>query len=252
MSVEPVVVEHPGGAVAAQQQPVAGRELDVEQVGVGLVHPVDRAQDQVAVRVGPGLLLGDPALVDQALHERVVLGELRQRAVAQEVAAAVADVREADPVAVEERRRDRRAGAVELGLLLDELGDPVVRPVDGAGEGLEQVRGRRAVEPAERLHGGAAGHVAAGRAAHAVGDDQQVLARVAGVLVVLADPADVGQRGVAQREPVATGLGDGIVGTVVLLHRGQPYFLSSRVVFPIRTVLPSCRVVGWVSRWEPM
>ena len=31
-----------------------------------------------------------------------------------------------------------------------------------------------------------------------------------------------------------------------------PYFLSSRVVLQIRTLLPSWRVVGWVSRWEPM
>ena len=76
MSATRSSVEHAGGAVAAEQDPVAGGEIDVEQVGVGLVHAVDRAQDQVAVRVGPGLVLGDPALVDEGLDERVVLGQL--------------------------------------------------------------------------------------------------------------------------------------------------------------------------------
>mgnify|MGYP006144677297 CR=1 FL=1 len=75
---EPVVVEDAGAAVAAQQQPVALDELDGEEVGVGLVDPVDGAEDEVAVRVRPRLLLGDPALVDEALDERVVLGELLQ------------------------------------------------------------------------------------------------------------------------------------------------------------------------------
>ena len=67
-----LVVEGGVDAVGAEQHPVAEREVDVELVGLGLVDAVDRAQDQAAVRVDPGLLLGDPALVDQALHERVV------------------------------------------------------------------------------------------------------------------------------------------------------------------------------------
>ena len=53
---QPAVVEHPAGAVAAEQQPVAALELEVEQVGVDVVHAVDRLEDQVAVRVGARLL----------------------------------------------------------------------------------------------------------------------------------------------------------------------------------------------------
>ena len=86
------------GAVGAEQDPVAGDDVDEEQVGLGLVLAVDGPQDQVAVRVDPRLLLGDPALVDQALHEGVVLGELADLAVAQQVAAAVADVADAERV----------------------------------------------------------------------------------------------------------------------------------------------------------
>jgi hypothetical protein len=69
---EPVVVEDAAGAVAAEQEPVAGAQLLGEQVGLDLVDAVERLEDQVAVRVDPRLLLGDPALVDQALDERVV------------------------------------------------------------------------------------------------------------------------------------------------------------------------------------
>ena len=133
--------------------------------------------------------------------------------------------------------------------------------VDGAGERLEQVAVGGAVEPAQRLHRGAAGDVAAGRAADAVGDHEQVRAGVPGVLVVLADPADVGERGVAQRQRGGVRrrrVGGAVRGDalVVVLHvghgEGRPYFLSSIVVFPIRTLLPSVSVVGWVSRCEPM
>ena len=197
---QPVVVEHPGRAVAAEQDPVAGRELDHEEVGVGLVHPVDRAQDQVAVRVDPGLVLGDPSLVDQALHERVVLGELADHAVAEQVAATVTDVPDAQLGAVEERRGDRRTRALELRVLVDQLGDPVVRPVDRSREGLEHVVGRRYVESAQNLYGGAAGDIAASRATDPVRDDQESFAREAGVLVVLSHSAHVGERGVPEAQ----------------------------------------------------
>ena len=86
------------------------------------------------MRVDPGLLLGDPALVDQGLDEGVVVGELADLAVAEEVGAAVADVADAEPLAVEERDGGGGAGAVEARVLVDELGDPVVGAVQGAGD----------------------------------------------------------------------------------------------------------------------
>ncbi len=96
--------------------------------------PVDGAQDQVPVRMHARLGLGDPALVDQALHERVVLGELGELATPHQVSPAVADVADPQPGAVEDRGRDRGAGAVELGVLLDQAGDPSVGRVDRLGE----------------------------------------------------------------------------------------------------------------------
>ncbi len=197
---DPVVVEHPGAAVAAEQDAVPGREVDVEQVRVGLVHAVHRPEDQVAVRVGAGLLLGDPALVDEALDEGVVLGESGQRALAQQVAPAVADVADGDLGAVEECGGDRRTGAVELGVLVDELREPVVGAVDRARHRFGHVLRRRRVEAAQDLHRRAARDVAPRGPAHPVGDHQQVGTGEAGVLVVLPHAADVGQGGVAEAQ----------------------------------------------------
>ena len=119
------------------------------------------------------LLLGDPALVDQRLHERVVAGELADLAVAEQVGAAVAHVPHRDAVAVEERDRGGGAGAVERRLLVDQLGDPLVGTAQRVGD---QARagprrpGRRLVEPAQLRDRGARGDVAPGRAADAVAD----------------------------------------------------------------------------------
>ena len=92
------------------------------------------------------------------------------------------------------------------------------------------------------MHRGGARHVAVRRAADAVGDHQQVLAGVAGVLVLLAVPADVGHRGVPQPEGARGGRQGSVIG----------YFFSSRVVLPTRTREPSWIAVAWVMRWEPM
>ena len=201
----PGVVEHAAGAVTAEEQPVAGRQVDVEQVGLGLVDAVDGLEDEVAVRVDPRLLLGDPALVDERLDERVVLGELGEGAAALEVGAAVADVADRDPGAVEQRDGQRGAGAVDGRVVLDQLADPVVGAVDGAGDQGQQVVAGRVVELAQLLHRGGGGDVTTGGAADAVADGEHPGAGVPGVLVVLANAADVRE----PREPEAQ---RGVVG----------------------------------------
>ncbi len=120
---------------------------------------------------------------------------------AEQVGAAVTDVAEGEPLAVEQRDGDRGAGAAEARVVVDDLGDPVVGPVQGARDGAAQVGvSAGGVELAQLADGGAGGQVAAGGPAHAVADGDHPRAGVAGVLVVLADPADVGDRGVAQTE----------------------------------------------------
>ena len=197
MSASRPGVQH-AGAVAAQQQPVAQLELEHEEVGLEVVAAVDRLEDEVLVRVDPRLVLGDPALVDEGLDEGVVVGQLAQLAVAEQVGAAVADVAHADPLAVEERDGGGGAGAVEGGVLVDQLGDPVVRAVQRVADQPEQVAlagvrtGRGLLELAQLRDRRAGRDVAAGRAADTVADGDEVRADVPGVLVVLADATDVG------------------------------------------------------------
>ena len=212
-------------------------ELDGEQVGVDLVDAVERLEDQVAVGVGPGVLLGDPALVDQALHEGVVAGEL-------------ADLAGRGRGRRGCRRRGPSPGAspsnsatvavvlvpLRDGLLVDEVADPVGGAVQGAVDELEPGLSSSAspggcVEQAQLADGGAGGEVAAGGAADAVADGEQPGPGVAGVLVVLAYAPDVGDRGVLQSER---------------------HFRSSRMVLPMRTWVPRASVVGWVIRALPM
>ncbi len=56
--------------------------------------------DDVAARVRAGLVAGDRALGDEFLHEAVVDRELAQPAVAEHVAAGVADVGDGEGLAV--------------------------------------------------------------------------------------------------------------------------------------------------------
>ena len=210
-----------------------------EQVGLGLVDAVEGLEDEVAVRVHPRLGLADPALVDEALHEGVVVGELADLAVAVEVGAAVADVAHPDALPVEVAATvavvlvPLRAGSSSTSSPIRSCARcraPATRP--SRSSGLSSPR-RVLVEAAQLLHGGAAGDVAARGAADAVADGEQPRTGVPGVLVVLADPPDVGDRGVVEPEEAA-------------------HLRSSRIVLPMRTWVPIVIVVGWVMRTVPM
>ena len=227
--VHPLVGERAAGAVAADEDAVADLGRELEEVGLLVADAVEGLEDEVAVRVGPRLLLGDAALVDEGLHEGVVVGELAQLAAAVEVGAAVADVADAEAVAVEEDDRGGRGRAVEGGVLLDDLGDPVVGAVHGAGDLAEDVLVGLLVELAQRLHGRARGEVAADGTADAVADREQPRTGVPAVLVLPADASDVGDRGVVE----------------------EHHFRSSRMVLPTRTWTPRPMVVGWVMRTGP-
>ena len=85
--------------------------------------------------------------------------------------------------------------------MLDELADAVAGAVDRSGDDREEVLVLRLlVEPAQLLDRRARRDVAARRSAHAVADGEQPRARIARVLVVLADPADIGDGGVVQAQ----------------------------------------------------
>ena len=118
-------------------------------------------------------------------------------AVAHQVGAGVADVAEAQPAAGEEDRGQRRPHALELRGLADHLAQVLAALEDRLAQRLQQVAGGGVV--VQVLEGGddhLAGDVAGRVAAHAVGDREQPGPGVHRVLVVAADQAAVGPRGV--------------------------------------------------------
>ena len=182
------------------------------------------------------LLGGDPALVDERLDEGVVLGDLGQLAVAQQIAAGVADVDEPKSVAREQDCGQRGAHAFEFGLGFDVRGDGRVALADRGVELAEQVAaGLVVVEVGQRGDHQLRGHLAGGVAAHAVGQGQQPRAGVHGVFVVGADQTAVAAGGVA---------------------KDQGHGRSSITVLPIRTGVPigtrTAVVTFALSRYVPL
>ena len=143
--------------------------------------------------MGGCLFRCDAALVDQRLHPRVVVGELFQFAVAQQVAARVADVRDAQHRAREGGTREGGAHPVQFQVVLDQVGELVVGALHDTRHVLHEMFVVEAtVSLAGLLRGDGGGQVPGGSAPHAVGDDQQVGAGEGRVLVVLADPSHLG------------------------------------------------------------
>ncbi|ESU50049.1 hypothetical protein P376_1974 [Streptomyces sp. HCCB10043] len=193
--------DHAGEAVRADQIAVAGPDLADGEVRFDVVAAAQRPHQQGALRVGGGLFLGDPALVDQALHPGVVLGDLRQDAVAQQIRAGVADVHQAEALAGPEQGGERGAHALQLGILLDHDAQLVVGLLYGGAERGQEIGSRYVVvERDERGDHLGAGDLTGRLAAHAVGDGEEPGAGVAGVLVSLADHALVRPGGEAQRQ----------------------------------------------------
>ena len=217
-----------GQAVGAQQVPVALADLAVLQrrlhraAGQGL-------EDQRPLRMHRRLLGRQRPLVDQRLHVRVVAGDLRQLTVAQQVAARISHVAQADALAVEKQGRERGAHALRDGIGLDLLRDGGIALRARDGQRIEQIRPRLVVvelgDPGDhQLRGDLAGRMAA----HAVGQGQQAGARIRGVLVVLPDQAAVRNGDVIER----------------IIHG-----CNLKVVRPMRISMPGWSFSGCSTRW---
>jgi hypothetical protein len=174
-----------GEAIARGEEHVArknlhglGARFDVD---VGL-HP-ERAGDLVEIGVPDGLLFGEHARVDHALHHRVVAGQRVNLVAADHVGAAVSDVRHLDPGVVQQHRHDRRPRShAVLGRAAQGV-DATPRLFD---RGLERLRGRvvrgHTVDDLEdRRDRRAAGLAPAVVPAHAVAEHEQVPEAALGV-----------------------------------------------------------------------
>jgi hypothetical protein len=172
--------------VAAQQQDVAGQEVDGELIDLRVRLRAERAAEDAAVRVHRRLLHGEAAVADHLTDEGVVVAHLLERSVAQQIGAAVADVDEARRPVVQQERRQRRAHARLLGVLRSAL-------EHGRIGGLRRLEQRPAGGDlgGERLCGKAARHLPCVGAAHAVADDVQGRLHHEGVLVGVAVQPDI-------------------------------------------------------------
>src|SRR5690606_8802819 len=112
---------------------------------------------------------------DEVLDEGVILRDLGQVAVSEQIGTGVADVDHGELVP---RAQDRDARGAEAGELRVRLGaghQLVVRVVDGGAQQIEEVvRPVGVVELSQVGDGHRGGDVTAGRATHAVREDEQV------------------------------------------------------------------------------
>ena len=145
-----------------------------------------------------GGLLSEDAVIDHALNHGVVLGQLHQGVAAQQIDAAVANVRDVSGALIDQHCDDGAAHAAQVEAFLGGEPDVEVGLFDGS---LERFGDRRALHGAQRaLHlvdGHLAGGGSAGVATHPVCDDEeqsergQIMTLI--VLVLTALDPDVGQ-----------------------------------------------------------
>ena len=212
------VVELAGEAVGAEEVDVAGLRAVAVDVSLETRVRADGAGDEVAHGRGGGLVGGDLAGFHLLLDEGVVMRKLLEVALAQAVAAAVADVGkeeigrggEAGAAGVGEsvgRWRDVEEsdeGGAHAGLPRDRRGVLMDDGVGGEDGGLEAglgpgVAGDRIAEVREEGGGGeVAGDFAGGGSAHSVAHDKgaEIGGYDAGVFVMAAGATDIGQHGV--------------------------------------------------------
>ena len=197
------VVEGVGQPVRAQEQPVAGARGDGRHGRwPALRVAVEGLEDERALRMRARLGGRDGTALDEALDEAVVAREALEGAVAEEIGARVADVRDEVAVVVE---RDRGQGRAHSGHPRAAAGDEPDRRV-APRRRRTPTRGRAGsssaalVEVDQRVDRRPAGDLARGGAADAVGDRGEPRARVGRVLVVPPHRADVGPDGRAEAQ----------------------------------------------------
>ena len=189
---------------------------------------VDRPEDQRALRMVLGLVGGDPALVDQRLDERVVVGDLPELAGPKEVRAGVTDVgeRERSPSTAPGRGR---AGA--LGVASSSTSSAIRSLARRSAPARPSCCSRRLGVQLAQLTIAAAGAVATGVTAHAVADREHPRDPAYPESSLPSRTRPTCERAVKRRR-------NGIAGSLPHLEHGlaEPY------------LVPSVSVVGWVIR----
>src|SRR6185312_6375828 len=126
---------------------------------------------QGPLRVAAGLLGADPALVDEHLDVRVVLGDLGELTIAQQIGPRVTDVDHAQLAAGEEGRRERGAHPLQLRVGVHCVAELLVGGAHGRTQRVDESVPWDVL--VERRHGtddDVAGDVTGGHTAHTVGN----------------------------------------------------------------------------------
>src|SRR3954464_1455869 len=97
--LEPAIVDHPGEPIARDEEDVAELDLATVDVGLDVGTRADAARNDVAVWVVARLLRREETGVHLLLHVRVILRHLRERTVAEQIHARVADLTDEIPPA---------------------------------------------------------------------------------------------------------------------------------------------------------
>ena len=204
-------------SVGAEQQPIAGASADLVDVDFGIVAAGQRAGHDVAPRMLPRRVRGHDAGAHLFLDPRVIVGDLLELAVAKQVDAAVADVRDAR--ALRRRRSGRptpsspcRAGrAPSIAVAIRRLArrNAALSRLHSAERGIVRKRpGAVASAPAVSPMNASIASTATLRRdlardvpAHAVGDDEQAQVGARAVAVFVAAPAQTALRPMRTRRP---------------------------------------------------
>ena len=228
-----LVGDHAEQPVRTQQPAVAGHRLAHGLVEFDVARGVAQGpHDDVPLGVVFGLLGRELAVVDEELDEGVVVGHLRELAVAQEVGPRIADVNHGELVRRAEQGDARRAHPGQIRVVLSPFDEVDVRLVDRLAQDGEQIVGAVHVvvegrQVPDRHRGG---DVSCSGSAHSIGEHEEVGGGVAAVLIVRADEADVRIR----RE------------TKLDSHQR-----SSIVVLPMTTGIPGAICRGVLMRCPP-
>ena len=210
-----VVGDVVGEAVAAEHEAIAADDRHRPRIDPDRRFDAEGSGDDVAAGMGARLVAGDRAFGDELLHEGVIDRDLAEPAVAQHVAAGVADVDDAERFAVvrvgdDGDRGDGRAHPGLVGVGDRALVDVGVGVVDRLHQIVERALrlGARGQLLAEVRHRHLARDLAGEVAAHAVGDDEQARTGEHVVLVLRPELPGVGRRAPAQlghqRSPLLT------------------------------------------------
>ena len=177
---------HAPQAVGAQHDQVAvAQRRAARQVDHRIDEPAQAAEDLVAVGMIEHLVRADDSLVEQVLDLGVVLGLADQPALAEEVEPRVADVRPVRVVRLHDAGYAGRARRLQHRELVGVGAERLVCAQHRVLQELERVLERRLRLLLEALdeqpHGDLRRDLAAGVAAHAVGDHQQQRVAAVGV-----------------------------------------------------------------------